>query len=278
MHDREGDVRGHSALTWLSGPEAEPLHRDEVKGWLNVAAAVTADDALIDRLIRMARQRVERLSGETLLLQRWDVHYDWSFPYVIRPPVAPLMAVERIQYVDTDGATQTVSTATYDVDTDAVPGRIYEAYNETWPTTRTVRKAVTVRCKGGYAVPFTAANATNTLTAADHPYSDGDAVRVWNSGGALPGGLSTGTTYYVVNAGGDDLQLAAGAGGSAISLSDDGSGVNLVGRRLPDHLLLAMELLVASLYEYRGDIETAGALPPGALQGDALLDQGRWLY
>lgn len=56
-----------------------------------------------------------------------------------------------------------------------------------------------------------------------HGYADGDTVVIYG-GGTAPGGLTLGTTYYVVNATTDDFQVAATAGGAAIDLTSAGSG------------------------------------------------------
>lgn len=75
---------------------------------------------------------------------------------------------------------------------------------------------------------FTATNATNLFTASGHQFVEDQKVRVSNSGGALPSGLSTGTDYYVLNATTDTFQLSASRGGSAVSISDDGTGTHTI--------------------------------------------------
>jgi hypothetical protein len=48
--------------------------------------------------------------------------------------------VEQIQYLDGDGAEQTLATSVYTVD---IPRQmVYLAYNQSWPSTRTFRNAV----------------------------------------------------------------------------------------------------------------------------------------
>jgi 3-deoxy-7-phosphoheptulonate synthase len=61
-------------------------------------------------------------------------------------------SVVSINYVDSDGATQTLAAANYTVFTPTDgPGVIELAYNESWPSTRAVPNAVTVRFIAGYA-------------------------------------------------------------------------------------------------------------------------------
>lgn len=72
---------------------------------------------------------------------------------------------------------------------------------------------------------FTANSISDILTfdSGINLFSDGWAVQV-KSNGTLPGGLSAGTTYYVVNATGSTCQLSATSGGGPINLSSAGSG------------------------------------------------------
>lgn len=62
-------------------------------------------------------------------------------------------------------------------------------------------------------------------TLVDHGYSDGDSLTLTTSG-ALPAGLATGTTYYVVNATSDTFELSLTAGGTSIDTTDAGSGTH----------------------------------------------------
>lgn len=79
---------------------------------------------------------------------------------------------------------------------------------------------------GAFSQPsFTADDTTDTITSAGHGLSDDRAVRLFTDG-VLPGGLSVGTTYYVINATADTFQLSATLGGSAIDITDTGTGAH----------------------------------------------------
>lgn len=58
-----------------------------------------------------------------------------------------------------------------------------------------------------------------------HGLADGDPVRLTTTG-ALPTGLTAGTTYYVLNSATNTFQVAATAGGSAINTSGSQSGTH----------------------------------------------------
>lgn len=81
---------------------------------------------------------------------------DWTldcFPrhgWVFEVPMPPLQSVVSIQYIDTAGATQTLATTEYKVDSKNKPGRIAEAFGKTWPATRAEINAVTVQFTAGF--------------------------------------------------------------------------------------------------------------------------------
>jgi len=76
---------------------------------------------------------------------------------------------------------------------------------------------------------------TDTLTSANHVFSTGDRVTI-TSDGAIPGGLIGGTTYFVIDVDSDNFKLAAtasdAAGGSAVNITDTGSGTITVSHTL----------------------------------------------
>jgi len=113
------------------------------------------DDTYIDALIETARKHVEVITNRSLVTQTWDWYFD-RFPVSptawIVVPRPPLQSVTYIKYTDTSSVEQTWSSASYDVDTDSLEGRIYPVYNGDWPTdVRDHPKACVVRFVAGYA-------------------------------------------------------------------------------------------------------------------------------
>src|SRR5579872_2218092 len=76
----------------------------------------------------------------------------------------------------------------------------------------------------GPYVEYTGDVVANSLTASGHPYVNSQPVRVRNDNGLLPSGLSSGTSYYVINATTNTLQLSTTVGGSAVVLGTVGYG------------------------------------------------------
>lgn len=139
---------GH-VKTLVTAPAAEPISAAEVKAHSNITT--TDDDTLIGEFITAARMHLENVSNRAFYTQTWDVFLD-SFSSVIELPKAPLQTVTTVKYLDTDGAQQTLSSSVYTVDADSDPGRIYLAYQQSWPSIRGDRHSVEIRIVTGYGV------------------------------------------------------------------------------------------------------------------------------
>lgn len=148
-----------SSLSLVTAPAAEPLTIERVRSHLRLIAtedpASHADDADLLALMTMARQRVEGMNGflrRALVEQVWNYILD-AFPSgggSIRIPLPPLVSVDQINYVDGNGDTQTLADSVYDVDAAAAPGEVYLAYNQSWPSVRNQKNAVTIKFTAGY--------------------------------------------------------------------------------------------------------------------------------
>lgn len=138
-------------LVLVTGPDTEPVERDQVK--LQGKCEHAEDDALWDRWIQAAREEAEAATGRALMPQTWKRTLD-CFPEAcgeIELPKPPLQAEVVVEYLDADGALQTLDPDLYVVDTDGTPGRIYPAAGEVWPITAFQRGAVKVTFDCGYA-------------------------------------------------------------------------------------------------------------------------------
>ena len=102
------------------------------------------------------------------------------------------------------------------------------------PTTTTTTTTSTTTSTTTTSTSTTSTAAPNLLTklraVGGHDFRNGQEVRLTTSNG-LPGGLSTGTTYYVLDANNEDgtFQLSATAGGSPITITSEGTGVHYCG-------------------------------------------------
>lgn len=131
----------------VTAPTTEPVLLEEARTHLRVTS--NAEDDYISGLIRRARQLLEEEYRLAFITQTWKLYLD-EFPAVIRVPRPQLISVTSIEYVDTAGATQTLASAAYQVDTISEPGRIVPAYGYAWPSTRDQPNAVIVTHVSGY--------------------------------------------------------------------------------------------------------------------------------
>lgn len=276
----------------LTAPAAPPI--DVVEARAHVRQDVTDDDAKLGVLIRAAAAYAETETWRTVVASRWQQSLD-SFPgpsqmgvpygtpyslpgHAIQLERSPLIQVSSIQYLDLSATWQTMPSTDYAVDdTGSVP-RITPIFGKIWPVALPQIGAVKVIYDAGYAAPLTANVAANTITVKGwKPLAVGDVMRLSNSGGALPAPLAPDTDYYVAavpSAG--TYQLAATAGGAAITITTAGTGAHYLGV-VPEGLKSWMLVRLDSLYAHRGAV----AIVDGKLEPlpyvDRLLDPYRVL-
>jgi len=147
-------------MSWRSfkvttAPASEPITTAEAKSQLRIDGS--DEDTLIGNYITVARQTLEVLMRRSFITQTITLKYD-KFPSNkdgILLPRPPAISVTSIQYVDTDGATQTWSSGNYTVDTSSEPARITPNYNVDFPDTRVQSNAVTIVYTSGYGTGTT---------------------------------------------------------------------------------------------------------------------------
>jgi len=214
----------HGNITVLAGPTAEPVSLIEAKAHCRVDGS--DEDSLITVLITAARAHAEGVTNRLMMTQSMRATFEQFGEMRLK---APLRKVTSVVYMDSTSTTQTLASSNYVVEYDEVPGCVEIAYGATWPDTYDHPQAVTVDFAAGYATPFAVNATTNVLTATGHPIATGDVVRLSNTGGALPAGLSVSTNYYAIGVSGDTLQLSLTAGGSAIDITGTGTGTHFIG-------------------------------------------------
>ena len=270
-------------LEVITHPTAEPISLEEAKVHLRVPTGDTGEDALIRALIRAAREKAENDSGRAFVRSVVDLVLD-AFPddvlYVPIAPVAAIVGGGYSTYVDDAGATQSLP-ATVQLDSGGDgQARLSPAYGETWPTTRDQLNAVRLRLIVGHALPFASTHASDIVTVRN-PESTGMTTgrrRVWNSGGALPAGLSEGYYYPVgVSAlnGTTTFGLSLTSGGAAAALTDDGTGLHFLGT-IPESARAAMLLMIGTWFEQREEASAQALhLLPAPIAAQRLLESVR---
>jgi uncharacterized phiE125 gp8 family phage protein len=286
------DPRRH-ALRITSDPFAEPVDVQEAKDHCRIGD--DDEDALVRGWVVEARRYVEDATARQLVTATIRMTLD-RFPtggcgrmltspvparerYAIVLPRAPLQAVASITYVDADGATRTLDPADYHVDAESEPARITPAYGTSWPAARFQTGAVAVTFRAGHVTPVVVGDAgTGTWAAKGRTFTDGDVLRLMNSGGELPGGVDDSTDYHVVQSSGSAFKLSTSEGGEAVTLDNAGQGTHLASNpssSLSDieGLRSAIKLLVGHRNENREAVLTGTISKEIELAVDALIWQ-----
>ena len=224
----------------LTPPSAQPISLSEAKAQSRVDTS--DEDSLFSSYVQVATEQVESLLARSLVLQKRRTYLDY-FPHTITLPTAPIREVASIVYVNQNGVETTLATSVYLVAKDGERARITPKDGQYWPVTESDPHAVRVEYFSGYSAPFVADFSNNRLTVANTGYSVGDSVYIWNSGGALPTGLTEGS--YTVSAVTSTYIELTGA-----SFSDAGTGTHFIGY-MPERIKQCIQWLAGHLYENR---------------------------
>lgn len=142
----------------ITAPASEPITTATAKEWLKVD--ISADDTLIDATVSAARSHIEKKTGLALFTQTIrDVLDEWPEENAVSNPYGtfylmryPVQSVTNIQYVDSDGTTQTLSSDVYQVDTNGMFTRIGLKADQSWPSIRNQIATITINYTAGYSL------------------------------------------------------------------------------------------------------------------------------
>lgn len=136
--------------TVTSAAASEPVTSDQVKAQCRIDD--TASDTLITRLIGAARAAVESRCGIRLITQTLAIKCD-QFGDLCRIPVGPVQSVSSVQYVDSNGATQTLATSVYELRAEGLDAAIVLKYGQSWPSIQLGSRVVVTVVVGYSTVP-----------------------------------------------------------------------------------------------------------------------------
>jgi len=150
----------------VTEPTTEPVTVEEAKRNADIDDLYFNADVL--RWITRARKQVEHDARISLITQTRELRCDQFSGDFIELPFPPLVSVSTLEYVDSNGDTQTWSSGNYDVDTYLTPGVIRLPYsNSGWPSTQGGYDNVIVTYVAGFgaasAVPEAAKDAIMLL-------------------------------------------------------------------------------------------------------------------
>jgi len=147
------------------------------------------EDALITRLLSVARRQCEQISGYAFTTRTLVSKLDyWPCDGCLELPYPPLQSVTSIVYTDADDAPHTFAASNYVVDTHSIPGRVILKSGASWPSdTLQVGAAITITYVAGFgaaaAVPDTYKAAM--LLIVGHLYENRESVVVQQGVGMI---------------------------------------------------------------------------------------------
>lgn len=119
----------------LDDSSVEPVTFEEVQESSKLSLAI--EENFIKTLISGCRIEIELLTNRTIHMKRLELSFDclpanYYGDFIELPYATPLIEVESVTLVDSD-AVETAFTD-YVEDTRSLPGRLYSAYNTSWPS------------------------------------------------------------------------------------------------------------------------------------------------
>ena len=120
-------------LKLITPPTIEPISLSELKAHLRIDG--TDEDALLNAIIKTAREHVEAITRRALIQQTWQLILDgwWLSGAILELPMPPLISVESIVYKDSAGTEYTLESNKYLYDATDI-GRLMLADGESFPT------------------------------------------------------------------------------------------------------------------------------------------------
>lgn len=132
----------------------EPVTLAMAKDQCSLDQGSTTDDNLLSGFISAAREYVEAYCGARVMPAAVEMTFA-GFADLERLTQAPVQSITAVQYLDANGALQTLDPTVYEavnVSADILRPRIRLAYNQQWPSVRVADDAVRVSAVVGYTV------------------------------------------------------------------------------------------------------------------------------
>ena len=126
----------------------QPITLEEARAQARVDC--DAEDAFLGLLISVATQAASDRLQRALVPARYRLTLD-SFPDAVELLMPPIISVESVKYIDTDGEQQTLDPQDYFLDSVSEPGYLVPAAGRAWPATQDRINAVEVDYVAGYA-------------------------------------------------------------------------------------------------------------------------------
>ena len=174
-------------------PAAEPVTLAQAKTFMNFPVSITTQDTFITGLITAAREQGELITGRGLAQRTWTQVLDsfpyftdtvqsqlayppsyyslprysttlWNYSQMIKLSYPPVISVQGMRYIDSNGYSQTLQQDTdFVLDRITEPPRIFPQVGQYWPASLYVANSLEINFTAGYD-PNPSAVDTHTVT------------------------------------------------------------------------------------------------------------------
>jgi len=135
------------AITVKTHAASEPVTVEEAKTWCR--QRMNDEDALFPMLIATARSKVEAYLRRPLISRELTERRTGLGRFMVLP-VAPVITVDQVRYIDTSGASQVLASDQYRVLTHEALPVIYPATGISWPSVLPEPDTVEIDMTAGY--------------------------------------------------------------------------------------------------------------------------------
>lgn len=148
--------------TVTAAAASEPITLAEAKAQCSVESS--DEDTYLGGLISAARAHIESVCGIKIITQTVVVKCD-GFTDLAALPIAPVASISSITYVDTAGASQTLSTDVYELRASGLSASIVLKFGQAWPTIQTGSRITVTAIAGAATAPAEIKHAALMLVA-----------------------------------------------------------------------------------------------------------------
>lgn len=134
----------------VGSPSAEPLTTAEARTHCGIPSADTSHDTFLDSLVTAARQKWERDTDTVCITSTVTERMTDLSGLAIALAKRPVQSITSVQYVDSNGSTQTFSSANYSLLTHSPYAQVLLGYDAIWPSPRGGIGDVTITYVAGY--------------------------------------------------------------------------------------------------------------------------------
>lgn len=161
-------------------PAAEPVTLAQAKSLMRLPTGYTAEDATITGFIAAAREQGELITGRGLAQRTWTQVLDsfpyftdtvqsqlayppsyyslprysttlWNYSQMIKLPYPPVISVQGMLYIDSNGDSQTLhQDVDFVLDRITEPPRIFPQVGQYWPASLYVANSLQINFTAGY--------------------------------------------------------------------------------------------------------------------------------